>query len=51
MEDFGAVDPVFDCYRNGDHGEDHDSETLVQSEGELVNKGYVIGDSYFGSDV
>ena len=51
MEGFGTVNPVFDCCRNGGHGEDHDSETLVQSEGELVNKGYVISDSCFESNV
>ena len=45
------VDPVLYCRRDGGHGEDHDSEMLVQSEGELVNKGYIIGDSCFGSDV
>ena len=51
MEGFGMVDPVFDCHRDGGHTKDHDSETLVQSKGELVNKGYVIGDSCFGSNV
>ena len=51
MEGFGAINPVLDCRRDGGHGEDHNSETLVQSEGELVNKGYVIGDPCFRSDV
>ena len=45
------VDPVCDYHRNGSYGEDHDSEMLVQSEGELVNKGYVISDSCFGGNV
>ena len=51
MEGFGMVDPVFDCHKDGGHGEDHDSETLVQSEGELVDKDYVVGDPCFGSNV
>ena len=51
IEGFGAVDPVFDCCRDGGHEEDHNSEVLVQPEGELVNKGYVISDSCFGNKV
>ena len=47
MKSFGTVDPVFDCHRDGGYGEDHDSEMLVQSKGELVNKGYVVGDFCF----
>ena len=51
VEGFGVVNPVFDCHRDGGHGEDHDNEMLVQSEGELINKGYVISDSCFESNV
>ena len=51
MEGFGTIDPIFDYCRDWGHGEDHDSEMLVQSKGELVNKSYVIGDSCFGSNV
>ena len=32
MEGLGVIDPVLDCHRNGGHGEDHDSEMLVQYE-------------------
>ena len=51
MEGFGTINPIFDCCRDGSHGEDHDSEVLVQSKGKLVNKSDVISDSCFGSDV
>ena len=51
VEGFGTVDPVFDYHRNGGHGEDHDSEALVQSEEELVNEDYIVNDSCFGNKV
>ena len=45
------IDPIFDCCRDGGHGDDHDSEALVQSKEKLVDKSDVVGDSCFGSDV
>ena len=45
------IDPIFDCCRDGGHGEDHDSKVLVQSEGKLIDKSDVVGNPCFGSDV
>ena len=45
------INPIFDCRRDGGHGEDHDSEALVQSKGKLVDKSNVVSDSCFGSNI
>ena len=47
----GSINPIFDCYGDGKHGEDHGGNFLVQSEGELVNEGDIVGDSCLTREV
>ena len=51
MECLGPINPIFDCHGNGGHGENHGGNLLVQSEGELVDEGDVVGDSCFTGEV
>ena len=51
MEHFGLFNPFHNGGRNGIHGKNHGCELLVKSKGELVNKGNVIGNSCFRSEV
>ena len=51
VEHLGPINPIFDCYGNGGHGEDHGGNLLVQSEGELIDEGDVVSDSCFTGEV
>ena len=51
MEHLGPINPIFDCYGDERHGENHGGNPLVQSEGELVDEGDVVGDSCFTGEV
>ena len=51
MERLGSINPIFDCHGNEGHGKNHGGNLLVQSEGELVDEGDVVGDSCFTGEV
>ena len=51
MKHLGPINPIFDCYGDGGHGEDHGGNLLVQSKGELIDEGDVIGDSCFTGEI
>ena len=51
MECLGPINPILDCYGNGGHGENRGGNFLVQSKGELVDEGDVVGDSCLTGEV
>ena len=51
MECFGFFDPFIDGDGDGRYGKDHCGNSLINSQGELVNEGDVISDSSFAGKV
>ena len=42
VEDLRLIDPSFDSSGDGEHGEDHVSNLLIQSKRELANEGELL---------
>ena len=42
VEDLRLIDPPFDSSGDGEHGEDHVSNLLIQSKRELANEGELL---------
>ena len=51
MECLGFFNPFIDGGGDDGHGEDHGGDSLINSQGELINKGDVVSDSSLASKV
>ena len=42
VEGFGFLNPFIQCGRDGEHGENHGDNLLVNPKGEMINEGGLI---------